>query len=403
MMLMVNQRLQKYIKSTVWRGRCGAVHLYLPVSPYSFGFNIFCVGVHGAHGELFPETLADLSFLVKSRPFQSQVIILGDWNVDLLPSLACDPWGERAERSLHHLEQRVLFDTFLDQFDLHLSIPSVFDSVPGGPFGRFCFQVPITRIPVGEQINRCLPSLLDFGASSRGMIAETSLFWDGAPADHALVSFKCIPVFVKQAAAKTRWICTDTEECIEWLAQKSVLVLNTLEDFNSFLLDCQHYWADLRSCRARRHNRLPLQLRDIYARMGQCTNESNRRALQKTAWTFVTKLHQKYRDQANQAKVRRGGVINRAKKLHRIREMILPDKSRTTDTELWSSEVSHRFRRKWGCNAIQRRACILDYVHSCEGMQLEFDAKHLRTACETLRNKTRLDHFGISPEIIRLF
>ena len=137
MMLVVNKSMQNFVKSIRWRGRCGAVHLYQAVSPTLQGFNIFCVGVHGGHGDLFSDTLADLAFLLKFRPFRSQVIILGDWNVDLLASLACDPWLGMYQRSAHHLEQRAIFDTFFDQFRFDLSIPGLFGSILGGPFGQF--------------------------------------------------------------------------------------------------------------------------------------------------------------------------------------------------------------------------------------------------------------------------
>ena len=64
MMLVVNKSMQNFVKSIRWRGRCGAVHLYQAVSPTLQGFNIFCVGVHGGHGDLFSDTLADLADLL---------------------------------------------------------------------------------------------------------------------------------------------------------------------------------------------------------------------------------------------------------------------------------------------------------------------------------------------------
>ena len=150
----------------------------------------------------------------------------------------------------------------MDQFHLDISLPDVFGSVPGGPFSQFCFQDPITRIPTGDQTLRCLPSLLDYGAATKGFVSECSLSWAGVPADHALISVKCIPVFVMQSAAKTRWICRDPESCLDWLAKSEVPSLGSLDCFHSFVLECQHHWADYRPCSVRRGDRLPLQLRE---------------------------------------------------------------------------------------------------------------------------------------------
>ena len=95
-------------------------------------------------------------------------------------------------------------------------------------------HVVVFCIPFGEQ-TCCLPSLLDVAASTNGVISETSLLWEGVLADHALISSKCVPLFVEQMAAKTRWICTDIEECIQWLAKQFIPVFTLLGAFHSVL------------------------------------------------------------------------------------------------------------------------------------------------------------------------
>ena len=47
--------------------------------------------MHGAHEQLLADTLADVAFLLKYRPWGSKVLAVGDWNVDQLPMLALDP------------------------------------------------------------------------------------------------------------------------------------------------------------------------------------------------------------------------------------------------------------------------------------------------------------------------
>ena len=48
-------------------------------------------------------------------------------------------------------------------------------------------------------------------------------------------------------------------------------------------------WADLRTCRQRHDDRMPLQLWDMYARLAQCEDESERVTLQKQAWSIRTR------------------------------------------------------------------------------------------------------------------
>ena len=138
------------VKSCKWRGRCGAIHLQQHFSPHTRGVNFFIIGVHGAHGALLADTICDVAHLARHRPFGSQVILLGDWNVDLLPSLLRDPWADVGERAQHHRHQRLLLEAFAEGHGFEIHVPSMCCSVPGGPFGEHCSQTPISRIPTGE-------------------------------------------------------------------------------------------------------------------------------------------------------------------------------------------------------------------------------------------------------------
>ena len=403
MMFAVHRRLGRCINFVSWRGRCGAVHLIQRNATNSLAFNIFCIGVHGAHGDLLPDTIADLAFLMKSRPFGSQVVILGDWNVDMLPTLCSDPWGDVPGRSQHHLDQRIIFDAFVEQFHLDLCLPSDFNSVPGGPFAEFCFQVPITRIPIGEQAIRCLPSLIDFGVGSRGFLTQCSLFWEGVPADHALIGLTCIPVFERRAAAKTRWKCTDDDVCKNWIASKKVPALQTLDSLHCFLAECQLQCADTRTCSERRQERLPMQLRDLYARMSSCTTEQDRHVLQRLAWERVRKLHLDRRTLAERRAVGSGRVLVKSKKLHSVKELILSDGSRTNQQDRWNPEVLQQFGTKWGHKNLHKRSIILDYLASAENDAIDLDVETLLGACSSLRQRSKLDPYGISLKAVRLF
>ena len=64
---------------------------------------------------------------------------------------------------------------------------------------------PITRLPIGNQVLSSLPSTLDYGAASLGLIGDGALFWKGVPADHAGVVLRCRDVCVTLDARKRRW------------------------------------------------------------------------------------------------------------------------------------------------------------------------------------------------------
>ena len=93
MLFVVRSCMSEFVQSCVWRGRCGAIHLRQrsTLDGTNICMNLYVVGVHGGHDALFADTLADIACLVRRRPFGSRVMILGDWNVDLLPTLSSDP------------------------------------------------------------------------------------------------------------------------------------------------------------------------------------------------------------------------------------------------------------------------------------------------------------------------
>ena len=142
MMFIVRNQFSKHVQSCSWRGRCGAIHLLQRPTSLISGFNIYTLGVHGAHDELLIDTLSDLSYLIRRRPFGSKLVIAGDWNVDLLPSLSVDPWTGVDGRDEHHADRRALLEAFADSLRLKTLTPTQTNSVPGGPFSEHCLLAP---------------------------------------------------------------------------------------------------------------------------------------------------------------------------------------------------------------------------------------------------------------------
>ena len=150
MKFIVRSCFGRLLRSVIWKGRCGAVHLFQKDPVAGKHVNIYIMGVHVPHGELQIDTLADIGHLLRRRPWGSQVLVAGDWNIDQLPSMMVDPYGDQPSRHLHHQAERVLVQSLADRFRLTFSIPEVVYSGPGGPFNDICSIAPISRIPTGE-------------------------------------------------------------------------------------------------------------------------------------------------------------------------------------------------------------------------------------------------------------
>ena len=126
MLFVIRKDLQDFMQSCTWRGRCGAIHLPHRGTHNLMRLNLCIVGLHGAHGDRLVDTLADVAYLIRKWPFGSKVVVVGDFNVDMLPALELDPWADRADRGTHHADRRILLEAVADRFNLETNLPSMF-------------------------------------------------------------------------------------------------------------------------------------------------------------------------------------------------------------------------------------------------------------------------------------
>ena len=168
-------------------------------------------------------------------------------------------------REEHHEEERAKLIALLDRFQLRIGVPEEVDGSPGGPFSVECATAPITRVPVGGQAARMHPSTLDYYAASLGLVEQSRIIWDGVPADHALIAVSCKPVFLQYGRQKRSWHCDDDEACLAWLQGLELHAFDDALSFNNFAVESQQAWCSPSTCKERRRERMPLQLRDMYA------------------------------------------------------------------------------------------------------------------------------------------
>eukprot|EP00969_Alexandrium_andersonii_P224295 9905780-Alexandrium_andersonii.AAC.1 len=169
MQVFVRSRVAKFVRNFKWLGRCGALRVLQHPRPDCVGINLCVLFVHGAHGDLLADTLHDLRTLIRCRPLRSQCVVMGDFNVDLLPTAGCDPWRSSPGRTLHHRERRSKLAAWCEACGLKVVMPMASPVGPGGSCSELCCRAPISRIPMGDQGFSCLPSLLDYACASGGV------------------------------------------------------------------------------------------------------------------------------------------------------------------------------------------------------------------------------------------
>ena len=94
MQFTIRRRFRHLARNVTWKGRCGALHLFNRNTGSGKNFNLYIIGVHNSHGEEQIDTLSDISHLLRHRPWGCKVLLVGDWNVDQLPTLANDPYRD---------------------------------------------------------------------------------------------------------------------------------------------------------------------------------------------------------------------------------------------------------------------------------------------------------------------
>ena len=179
-LVLVHKKFKGCLHSFEARGRSCRLHFQSAKADWSQ--TVVCI--HGGHGVHLGQSLSDATFLCRKAAKRTPLLVVGDINVDQLPTLSVDPYGSDCSRGGHHAVERGLLHGFMDAHNLEVQIPST-RGMPGGDaeINEACLSAPISRVPLGGSIGR--PSLLDYSMSR---ISEVSsrLSWDLQHGDHAM-------------------------------------------------------------------------------------------------------------------------------------------------------------------------------------------------------------------------
>ena len=97
------------IKFRHWSGRAGAL-----LFENDAGEALFAVGSHQAHHDMLWESLSDVARIWKRKPRLAQGVLFGDWNIDMLPTFAGDPYSDDPDRTDKHRKRRDALDKFTE-------------------------------------------------------------------------------------------------------------------------------------------------------------------------------------------------------------------------------------------------------------------------------------------------
>ena len=149
--------------------------------------------------------------------------------------------------------------------------------------------------------------------------------------------------------------------------------------------------------------RVPLQARDLFARAGRAEAEHVRLELRAQAKKILIEHRQSLQCKSAQDKVWQGRAISKSKKLHHMRKLALEDGTLASDPDEWAKPLMRFFSAKWGCNRLQERNSLVDFIFKAEGWPPSLTHGDLEAAILALEKRHRTDSYGVCVAVIAAF
>ena len=179
MAFIVNRLYIPFIRKVQWLRRCGSITLCNSGSASTLNMHI--VGVHLPSDDRCIDSLYDACTLYNRRHRLTFGCMIGDFNIDLLPTLASDPFQREPHRMLKHSIEREWLESMCDELGCSVHVPNVVGSPPGGPYCDMAYIAPFTRIPFAGRSEFDRPSLLDYLVAPPASVQNSALHWHGFP------------------------------------------------------------------------------------------------------------------------------------------------------------------------------------------------------------------------------
>ena len=206
---------------------------------------------------------------------------------------------------------------------------------------------PLTRIPTGEQLG--VPSLLDYGLASPGIILDSAVDWEIAMADHgaycceARISVQHLP-----QPKPTTWKCVDWTAAVSWARHHVMESLNSVEDLTKQVVRLQSAFQKKTSAAQERRNREPGHIKELRARLRICNSAVERERLQRSKFSAKKAWLASLKTIRCQALLAKGAPLLKRKKLLPISSMSTPAVQKSLDHDIWAECVQAEYSNRWG-------------------------------------------------------
>ncbi|CAK0828366.1 unnamed protein product, partial [Prorocentrum cordatum] len=379
-----------HLKALKARGRCCREDFNI-----GKGTAVSIVMVHGGHGDELLPSLADATALAKARPRRSRLILIGDMNVDLLPTLPTDPFAGSPHWSRRHQEERMHLHSFPDSSKIRCKLHDIdpfTGNFPASPMHSR--TASMTRMPPPGTTAQ--PSLIDHVASD-GCVHAVRGYWTDFYSDHAAIAaYADVGQATRTIAGPSTWRCRDGQAAVARAKTRAPQTFQNTADLMAWVAQLQRESADSRARAARRSTREPLAVKELRHRARAATDRRQqqwlRRELHTARVTWLTTLRQ-----IRQAQRLNEGKVNwKSKKILPLRAMQAPDGGETVDHQEWASMIEAEFRALLRCGN-PRLFCVQnDFLRSCGNASITFSKKELADALAGLRHAAVIWATGIA-------
>ena len=379
----VRSSIMTHIRKRHWKARVGALELaYRRMAP------VFIIGFHGAQGDHRQESLADVRAMWRVKPCLAECILLGDFNVDLLPGSHNDPWSDLPGRASRHAEHRDILDSLLSTIRLEVKRPTTTVGMPISSFAQQVCDSHCTRVPLGDEKERVeIPSLIDYHAISCRLETSSTSNWAISLSDHSAIVIKVLRARARPTKKSISiWQPMPNSD----LTTTAVQLIRDDVDPTVLVKALQSICHDEKSRKARNADRLPLSARTFLKRADEAANTTTRRALRKLAWREM-KLHiRRLSVDRTIGKVKQGRAIRKVTLLKQIEGVMLPDTSpgATPDGEpqlerdpaVWLQQVTDWFQHKWGGDDQDQLSITEDFYSRYDQVHQNYTSEQVEAA-----------------------
>ena len=369
--------------------------------------DVLCVGLHGSlEKALLAQDLSQLHGVVSRKPFHRDVVILADWNVDLAPVHAKDPFKDTAGRRDRHAGRRALLYGFSNRHRLDISVARRCASFPEAINPDDWRGCPFTRNPQGLLQGIHNPSILSYALATRKCISKADAYWSSiVPTDHALYACTLRPRVNIVRKRRHVWHCVDENVALESL-RSSVFVFPT-DPAEALLLvrEWQETHDDGLSCKARAEQCGWSEELGRLTQLLRCeTDPARKRDLKHQCWRERQKISKARFQRKLICEIDRGKVVRRSKRLHRV-ESVLYESGNDYfpyDPHDAADAMKTYLEKQFGCNESASTAALQEFTAE-SGSVIKFSHEEVAVTFASLGHQTRIDLSGVCLLALHMF